>query len=295
VTTIHQTYTCLSRDAVLDKVAFGLLRCHPLISAESAVTFYQSNTFYFGGDEVWSPLYRFLKDIGSNRVLLRNVSIEMAELYKGLHQDQYGARILTHHGSPALFSPVYSSSHPLVLGPSSLLVSPPSNTPRSLPDHYRTAHPIFEEDWGAYRLPYFDPAIQACFRLLGSSESQLTLCLIRTPSVPGMDKGGLAPSLELANFIEALRQGFAEKVTVLWNCQVVGPRDFLAKEANSIQSKGWEIVKAKLEPPRVFPGISREPSIVDSSFYITHLVLRRRLVDQILLSFCESCSVFSVV
>lgn len=40
VTTIHQTYTCLSRDAVLDKIAFGLLRCHPLISAESAITFY---------------------------------------------------------------------------------------------------------------------------------------------------------------------------------------------------------------------------------------------------------------
>ncbi|KIN05969.1 hypothetical protein OIDMADRAFT_24324 [Oidiodendron maius Zn] len=118
VTTIHQTYTV-------------------------------SNTFSFGGDEAWSPLYRFLKDIGSNRVLLRNVSIEMAELYKWLHQDQYGARILTHHGSPALFSPVYSSAHPLVLG-----------------------------------------------------------------------------------------------VTVLWNCRVWGPRDFLAKEADSIQAKGWEIVEA---------------------------------------------------
>lgn len=193
MTTIHQTYTVASRDAVLDKVAFGLLRCHPLVSSESAVTFYQSNTFYFGGDEVWSPLYRILKDIGSNRVLLRNVSIEMAELYKGLHQDQYGARILTHHGSPAIFSPVYSSTHPPVLGASSLFipVPPPGNTPRPPPDHYRTARPIFEEDWGAYRLPYFDPAIQACFRLLGSSESQSTLRLIRTTGVPGVNDGGI--------------------------------------------------------------------------------------------------------
>ena len=55
------------RDEILNDITHGLLRCQKQVSSEAAVTFYQLNTFHFDGNEVWDPLYTFLKGIGDSK------------------------------------------------------------------------------------------------------------------------------------------------------------------------------------------------------------------------------------
>ena len=237
--TISQKYTIEGRDPVLDEITLGLLRCQSLVSSEAAVIFYQMNTFHFDGNEVWNPLYTFLKDIGdSNRDLLGNVSMAISEPYKKVYQDRYGTRISTHGGWVSLLNPVHSSVYPLLPRPSSPVVRthPPGYIP-AIHDH-PFAPIIPRTEFLSRPLQYFDPAMQACFRLLGSGVSRLSLQLILKAGVPGVDvKLGLSVlSMALPDFIEGLRQEFAASVTVLWNC--VGRRDAVIEQTDSIQAKG---------------------------------------------------------
>lgn len=91
-------------------------------------------------------------------------------------------------------------------------------------------------------IQYFDPAIQACLRLLGSSGALLTLQLILVAEAPGVnfDLGSFGLSMALPDFIEGLQHEFATSTTVLWNC--TGRRDIVVKQIDSIQEKGWEIL-----------------------------------------------------
>lgn len=279
--TISQKYTIDGKDPILDEITLGLLRCQSLVSSEAAAAFYQINTFHFDGNEVWSPLYTFLKDIGdSNWDLLRNVSIAIAEPYKRIYQDRYGARISRHNGLPLLdeVHSVHSSAYPLLPRPSSPML-------RGIRGH-PFARLIPRTEFVSRPLQYFDPAIQACFRLLGSSGSCLTLQLKLLAGIPGIDvKLGLSvPSIALPNFIEGLREEFAGSVAVLWNC--VGRRNAVTRQAGSIQARGWDIIEAK--DGIIHVDILEAPPL---SILVTYLVLRRREADRMLPPFCESCRI----
>jgi hypothetical protein len=288
--TVSQKYTIEGRDSILDEITPSLLRCQSQVSSEATTTFYQLNTFYFDGNEVWNPLYTFLKDIGdSNRDHLRNLSIAMAEPYKKIYQDRYGSRISAYRSRVSLLNPVHSSAYPPSPRPAALFTRPRPMPPppgHTQPYYSAFARLIPRDEFLSRPLQYIDPAIQACFRLLGSgrSGSPLTLVLVLRAGVPGVDvKLGLSVlPMALPNFIEGVRQEFARSVRVLWNC--VGRRDAVIKQTSSIQAKGWEVVKARdglihvgVEPP--------------SSILVTYLVLRRRAVDQIPLPVCENCYV----
>lgn len=58
-TVISRAYTIEGQDPILQQLATSLLFCHPTIASEAAKNFYQSNTFYFEGNEIWNPLYFF--------------------------------------------------------------------------------------------------------------------------------------------------------------------------------------------------------------------------------------------
>jgi hypothetical protein len=286
---VSQKYTIEGRDPILDEITLSLLRCQsPLVSSEATVTFYEMNTFHFDGNEVWNPLYTFLKDIGDyNRDCLRKVSVAIADHYKKVYQDRYGVRISTHRSWVTALNPVHTSAYPPLSQPSSLVprarpTLPPGHTP-PIPD-LPFARLIPRTEFLSRPLQYFDPAMQACFRLLGLGVSRLTLELILQAGVPGVDvKLGISvPSMALPNYTEGLRQEFSGGVMVLWNC--AGRRDAVIEQIDSIQGKGWEIVETKDGVTHVDIGT---PSLL--SILATHLVLRRREVDRIPPPFCETC------
>lgn len=280
---VSQAYTIEGRDPILDQIALGLLRCQSTVSSEAAVTFYQLNTFHFDGNEVWNPLYTFLKRIGdSNRGFLRNLSAN-AESLNQVYQDRYGARISTHPGWLSAFDIVHSFAHRPP--PRIKYTRPVPSRDDTRPIRYdESVQPIPHNEYLYRPLQYLDPAIQACFRLLDSDGSPLTLKLILKDSgVPGVNVvlGLPIPSMALPNFIESLRQEFAGRVMVLWNC--VGHRDVVIQQTDSIREKGWEIVETKERQTHsnCFPTLPPTP--------IIHLTLRRREVDRIPPTFCESC------
>jgi hypothetical protein len=284
---ISQECIIEGRDQILEEITLGLLQCQKQVSSEASVTFYQLNTFYFGGNEVWNPLYTFLKGIGdSKRHLLQSVSVNV-DPYKQVYQDRYGARITTHRRSFWLNS-VHSFASPAPPHPPSLYtrrppMPPPPGTIRVLPRPFARLVP--RDEFVSRPLQYFDPAIQACVRLLGSSGSSLTLRLVLTARVvPGVNfepGSSLGLSMALPDFIESLRNEFAMGVTVLWNCS--GRSDAVIKQIHSIQEKGWEILETieGLVDDELMPLLPPIP--------ITRLVLRRKEMDQKPSLFCESC------
>ncbi|KIM99874.1 hypothetical protein OIDMADRAFT_55771 [Oidiodendron maius Zn] len=285
--TISQKYIIEGRDQILEEITLGLLRCQKQVSSEASVTFYQLNTFYFGGNEVWNPLYTFLKGIGgSKRHLLQSVSVNV-DPYKQVYQDRYGARITTHRGRSFWLNSVHSFASPAPLQPPSLYtrrqpMPPPPGTIQVLPRPF--ARLIPRNEFVSRPLQYFDPAIQACIRLLSSSGSSLTLRLVLTARVPGVyvDPGSsLGLSMELPDFIEGLRHEFAMGVTVLWNCS--GRSDTVINQIHSIQEKGWEILETmeRLVDDELMPALPPIP--------VTRLVLRRKEMDKKPSLFCESC------
>lgn len=279
--TVSQAYIIEGRDPILDQVPLGLLWCQSTVSSEAAITFYQFNTFHFDGNEVWNPLYAFLKRIGdTNRGFLRNLSVNV-ESPKHVCQDRYGARITTHDGWLPAFDIVHSFAQQPPPQSECGQPIPPHDPTRPTMGFNELVQPVpgkeyFYREYVSRPLQYIDPAIQACFRLLDSNGYPLTLKLILKNG--GMGGFGLTPSyLALPNFIEGLRQEFAGRVTLLWNYVAHG--DDIIQQIPSIQEKGWEIVEIK-------------EGQIHSSFYwpVTHLILRRSKVDQIPPTFCESCN-----
>jgi hypothetical protein len=79
--TIHEAmYIIDSKAALLEELAFGLLRASKTIASEVAVVLYSSNTFHFGGSQVWNPFYGWLDLIGlKNRSYLQRLSLELVK------------------------------------------------------------------------------------------------------------------------------------------------------------------------------------------------------------------------
>jgi hypothetical protein len=70
-----------SKAAILEELAFGLLRASKTIANEAAVVIYRLNAFHFGGSQVWNPLYGWLDLIGQgNRSYLQRISLELVKL-----------------------------------------------------------------------------------------------------------------------------------------------------------------------------------------------------------------------
>ncbi|KAL9117177.1 MAG: hypothetical protein Q9187_006289 [Circinaria calcarea] len=205
----------------------SLLRCHRTVASEAAVTFYKFNTFSFAGDHNWSPLYMFLQMIGEkNRGHLRDLV---------LHIDR-PEQVRQHlDGTYTSLEPWYSSR-----------VCPSDEVP--LGQLSPAVEGIVER---------LDPAIKACFRILGRSGPPLTLTLtIDRGYLPGVwlqlagehsyyfDWSMVGPDT-----IERFRQAFtntsgqASRVDVLWkgDCH---KKDF-ARQMELVQRVGWEIVDLK--------------------------------------------------
>jgi len=237
--THEEKYVQSHEDPILGELAMSLFRTSIQIANEAKAVFYSFNTFHIGGTQVWNPLYGFLDMIGSrNRSLLRKISVELDKPER-LRTDDHGARLICRqHRFP--FQRVVSCGHK-----------------KDEDDRNR----------GAYLA---DPAIEACFRILGTAGSTLEMELqLKPPFLPGVnvwvddpsssdEAGHPWYSLELPDFIERCRREFAPGVELLWTG--IGKQDLFLESVEKIEARGWEILETRAEcrvPPcwDVFPHI----------------------------------------
>lgn len=234
-------YIIAPKAVILKELAFGLLQASKTISSEAALMLYRSNTFHFGGSQVWNPLYGWLDLIGQeNRSYLRKISLELVKP-EYLSSNNLGIRTLGHRHDFRR-QKVVSCSRPI------------------------------EED----ALGFVDPAVEACFRILGMSGPQLQLkLLLAPPFLPGVNvwaanfqtyEPEFWPwySLDIPKGIESYRAEFSSRVDVLWFGK--GRRDMLIKKAEEIREKGWEILDMK-DVHRVSPPLF--------DYWETYFFLRR--------------------
>ena len=211
----------------LHNLSLGLLRCNRIVAHEAVVIFYRWNTFHFASDDNWNPLYVFLQMIGEdNSGQLRNLHIEMLQPRR-IWQHIDGTcttlgnwlfrKVLPYHQHP------HKVSGKLVEG----------------------------------KVDDVDPAIEACFRILGKDGPALTLALILAPEyVPGVqlwtdqqDSDLGRWSMEIPDLVERFRQeytaerGTKSRIEMLWkgNCA----RAQFTEKKEAIQNIGWEILDAK--------------------------------------------------
>ena len=215
--------------SVIDRSAVSLIRCNRQVSREAAAMFYRWNTFRFLGHDNWNPLYAFLHMIGEeNKSNLRILEMEMHEP-KQVRQHPDGTLTDTNYWR---FRRV-------------LALSPRLQT---------TPIPYLNG-----QIEYLDPAIEACFRILGKDRPALTLMLILTPHyLPGvrvmLDEQNPEDyffSLDIPVMIEKFRQdltansGTKSRVEILWKGGCF--RDRFVDQIKLIQNSGWMIIDAKEE------------------------------------------------
>ena len=212
--------------AISGDLALGLLWCrNQQLSRDAAAIFYRWNTFRFMGDNNWSPLYTFLVMIGpANRRNLQSLEMQMTKPEKVLqHPD--GTRT-------TLDKWPFGEVIPF----STQLQSYSNPSPEGLVDH-------------------LDPAIEACFRILGKNRPALTLILrLDRHDLPGVnvmtdqhipDLDG--STLDLPVMFEKFRQDYTassdgtSQVKVLWKGECKS--DQFADLTELIQDRGWLILK----------------------------------------------------
>lgn len=219
--TIHEDkYIIASKAAVQEELAFGLLRASKTIASEAAIVLYSSNTFHFGGSQVWNPCYGWLDLIGQeNCSYLQRISLELVK-------------------------PEYLNSNNLGI-----------QTFGRRRDFRRQKVVSCSQPTAKYTLDFVDPAIEACFRILGKHGAPLQLkLLLAPPFLPGVNiwvgnpqtyEPELWPwySLDIPRNIEKYRAEFASRVDVLWFGK--GRKDMFFKHAEEIREKGWEVIETK--------------------------------------------------
>ena len=225
--TLRSWKTVKARSATLDHLALSLLLCNRQVSHEAASVLYRWNTFRFTGDQNWSPLYAFLQMIGEEcRDSLRSLELQMSQPQR-VWQYADGTR-----------TSLFSWPFPEVIAQSAYLQS---------------NSPLFAEG----KVDHLDPAIEACFRILGKNRSSLSLVLeLDMHLLPGLTMlydphsgGDWDFSLDLPVVIEPCRQeltadaGATSKVEILWKGEC--GRDQFTSQTKLIQDKGWVIVDAK--------------------------------------------------
>ncbi|EPE34006.1 hypothetical protein GLAREA_07019 [Glarea lozoyensis ATCC 20868] len=208
---------------LLEELAFGLLQASKTIASEAALEFYSGNAFHFGGNPVWNPFYGWLDLIGlKNRSYLRKISLEIVrpQAFIANHLD---IRVL------ALARLDFDFRR-------QKLVS--------------CSEPTEESD-----LLFLDPAIEACFRILGMHGPQLLLKLFLAPLfLPGVhvlwpnfhDRDSecwSSLSLHIPRSIEEYRKKFSSRADVVWFG--MGRKEFFYAQADDIRENGWEILETK--------------------------------------------------
>ena len=233
-------------------LALGLLLCNQQLSRDAAAIFYRWNTFRFMGDHNWSPLYTFLVMIGpENRRNLRSLEMQMSK----------PKQVLQH----------------------------PDGTRTSL-DYWPFCEVVpFNTQLRSYSTPsveglvdHLDPAIEACFRILGKNRPALTLMLrLDRHHLPGMHllTDHHFPdlyyfNLDLPVMIEKFRQDFTansngtSQVEVLWKGEC--KRDQFADLAGPIQDRGWLIVEKE-------ESYFNQDSTDDHEFFMGFALRRKEL------------------
>lgn len=211
-------------------LALGLLCCNRQISRETAGILYQGNTFRFLGTNNWSPLYGFLQMIGQeNRHNLRN--LEMATP-KPEQVWQHADGTCTSREQWRLCEVV----------------------PR--PMRLQNLSALFEEGF----VDYLDPAVEACFRILGRSKSTLTLRLVLEKHLlPGVElifddqhPEAYLFRLDLPVLIETCRRDLtsttdaAGRVDVLWQGECL--KEKFDEQIELIRDQGWLVVNTARGP-----------------------------------------------
>ncbi|KAI9722634.1 MAG: hypothetical protein M1812_001565 [Candelaria pacifica] len=229
--TVHTSST------ISDKLALCLLSCSVQVSREGANVFYRQNTFQFASGGNWSPLYTFLRTIGkANRDALRSLEVCMPKPER-IRQHSDGTLTTLHDWQ---FIEVISAS--------------------ALWHNYLTPHVERFVD-------RFDPAIEACFRLLGKDRPQLTLSLLLDinflPGVQVMNDEQHMDDfffrLDVPIMIETCRQKMTTSsdgstgVQVLYKGECL--RCHFGSQLKLIQDAGWVVMAAEdgCVPHDVYP------------------------------------------
>ena len=219
--------TVTPKSATLNRLALSLMLCNRQVSLEAAPIFYRWNTFRFTGDRIWSPFYLFLQMIGKkSRDSLRSVELQMSQ-----------PRRLWQHADGTRTSP---NTFPFreVIAQSRYL--------------QRNSPPLAEG-----RVDHIDPAIEACFHILGKDRFPLSLVLVLDMHLlPGLvmlhdphSGRDWEFGLDMPVVIERCRQeltansGATSMVEVLWKGECW--RDGFTSQTKLIHDKGWVIVEAK--------------------------------------------------
>ena len=219
----------------LYELDWALFRCNRQVSREAAATLYQFNTFRLQnsspdvpgashGHSCWNALYVFLQMIGEdNRSHLQSLDLHLPKPTQ-VWQHADGTR-----------TSLTSWQFRQVIPQSEYL--------------QRYSAPVAEG-----MVDHVDPAMEACFRILGKTGSALSLVLRLDPHLlPGaqMMFDEQHPDshhfgLDLPILIEHLRRDFtadsgtASRVDVLWKGECL--RDRFTDQMGRIQDQGWVIV-----------------------------------------------------
>ena len=219
--------TVTDKSATLNHLSLGLLLCNRQLSLEAAPIFYRWNTFRFMGDRTWSPFYVFLEMIGkTNRDSLRSVELQISQ----------PQQVWQHADGTC----------------TSLNTWPSREVIAQSPYLQRNSPPLSEGI-----VDYLDPAIEACFHILGKDRSPLSLVLVLDMHLlPGLvvfhdpHSGYIwLFGLDLPIVIERCRQeltansGATSMVEVLWKGECWS--DQFTSQTKLIHDKGWLIVEAK--------------------------------------------------
>lgn len=219
---------------ISDMLALGLLFCSVQVSREAAAVFYRWNTFHFASGGSWSPLYTFLRTIGKeNRDALRSLEVGMPKPEQ-IKQQPDGTLTTLHDWR---FNEVISASALWL-------------------DYLATSA---KESFVAKErfVDRFDPAIEACFRILGKDRPPLVLNLLTDLHfLPGVQvlydeqhKDDFFFGLQVPNLIERCRQELttgsdgSSRVQVLWKGEC--KREHFGSQLELIQNAGWEVMAAK--------------------------------------------------
>ena len=216
--------------SILGLLGINLLECNHQVSCEAAPVLYARNTFRITGQNNWNPLYAFLQMIGDeNRNHLRRVELSVSQ---PRHVCQYPDGTRMTMGDWRLREVIPRGPIAQCLSPTFL-------------------------DRASDRVEHLDPAIEACFRILGHRRLPLTLTLtLNRHYLPGVQmmydeqhEYTYCFTMDVPILIEMCRKAFTEGddmtslVEVLWKGECT--RHDFAEQKTLIQDNGWVIVEAK--------------------------------------------------
>ena len=211
-------------------LGMGFLLYNQQVSRKTNDLFYRRNTFRIMGYYSWHALYSFLETIGPvNRQILRSLEIQMRQ---PKHIWQYPDGTCTSMTAWPFREVIAQSRYAQNCTP--LTVGEGGNT-----------------------VEHLDPAIEACFRILGKNRPPLQLVLLLDiEQLPGVELSYDEQhpdddtfTMDVPLMIERCRQDLTashdgtSRVEILWKGEF-SKRGFIAEE-KLVQENGWAIIEAE--------------------------------------------------